>query len=344
MSRALSLAVTLVLGPVTPRAYLLRGAKTNSRWRTANISHHGSATVGNSSALVLDTPHNTGSVMTDSAPPGMDFVMYDTDGSMYRWLQTPGEHFVQDAFHESLRRNCRKDSSPEDAWNNTVLDIGSNTGFFGLLALKYGCAVAFVDPQPYCMDLVRKSISANKFDSAKFRIIAHPLGADADAGKVLQVQPLNRCEGRFPIVNLERGHEDAFGANSSVAGDSFGVNFLPAAKAVQSLPLPQGATILMAKIDTEGNELRILEGLKPIFTQMRVLNIMVEITPMWWKHTGYTRSDGAHIFAELGALGFQGRTVQRASFAEMDTPEKIKSYVLYDDIYQDDLWLHRPSP
>merc|ERR1719265_1899987 len=152
--------------------------------------------------------------MTEKAAPGMDFTMYDHEGVMASWVTgAESEKFVQDAFHAALRGRCPgPSSSPEEAWEagDVVLDIGANTGFYGLLALSYGCATVFFEPQPDCVALLEKSLEANGVDPARYRIVRHPVGGAKSTGMSLEVQPNNHCEGRFPIANFEAGHADAY--------------------------------------------------------------------------------------------------------------------------------------
>jgi hypothetical protein len=42
-----------------------------------------------------------------------------------------------------------------------VLDVGANTGFYGLVGMAYGCDATFFDIQRTCVDMVNKSIALN---------------------------------------------------------------------------------------------------------------------------------------------------------------------------------------
>jgi FkbM family methyltransferase len=45
-----------------------------------------------------------------------------------------------------------------------VLDIGANTGFYGLFAASQGCQVYSFDPQPQCGRIIKQEILVNGFE------------------------------------------------------------------------------------------------------------------------------------------------------------------------------------
>ncbi|CAE7245079.1 sad, partial [Symbiodinium pilosum] len=272
--------------------------------------------------------------------PSSHFTMFDVKGGMFAWLKSRGEQFVQDIFHETLDV-CREDMSPDEAWERAVvLDIGSNTGFYGLLALEKGCAVVFVEPQPECNALISWSIRESGLDERKVKRVQQPVGRKEDGAKSLAVRADNHCSGRFPIENAERGHKDAYGSDAGSADSqtALQIPFLPVSDMLTLVGLSDSSKIQLIKIDTEGNELQILEAMLPILQHWQVSNMVVEVTPMWWRHTGYTTQSGAEIFEQLVNFGFVGSTIRGHSLKDAAA---MRRYILHGKIYQDDLWLQR---
>ena len=272
--------------------------------------------------------------------PSSHFTMFDVKGGMFAWLKSRGEQFVQDIFHETLDV-CREDMSPDEAWERAVvLDIGSNTGFYGLLALEKGCAVVFVEPQPECNALISWSIRESGLDERKVKRVQQPVGRKEDGAKSLAVRADNHCSGRFPIENAERGHKDAYGSDAGSADSqtALQIPFLPVSDMLTLVGLSDSSKIQLIKLDTEGNELQILEAMLPILQHWQVSNMVVEVTPMWWRHTGYTTQSGAEIFEQLVNFGFVGSTIRGHSLKDAAA---MRRYILHGKIYQDDLWLQR---
>ena len=274
---------------------------------------------------------------------GSHFTMFDINGGMFGWLKGKGEQFVQDIFHETLDPVCQVDMSPSEAWEKAVvLDIGSNTGFYGLLALAKGCAVVFVEPQPECNVLISQSIRESGLDERKVRRVQQPVGRQEEWGKSLAVWPGNHCSGRFPVENAERGHKDAFGSDGASQDTQMAtqIPFLPVSDMLELVGLSDSSKIQLIKVDTEGNELQILEAMLPLLQSWQISNMVVEVTPMWWHHTGYSRNEGAEIFEGIAALGFAGSTIRGHSVQDATA---MRDYILHGHIYQDDLWLRREA-
>ena len=231
--------------------------------------------------------------------------------------------------------------SPSEAWEKAVVvDIGSNTGFYGLLALAKGCAVVFVEPQPECNVLISWSIRESGLDERKVRRVQQPVGGEEELGKSLTVRSDNHCSGRFPIENAERGHKDAYGSSAASADSkaSMKIPFLPVSNMLELVGLNASSKIQLIKIDTEGNELQILEAMLPLLHSWQVSNMVVEVTPMWWRHTGYSKNTGAEIFEQIADLGFHGSTIRGHKIRDAAA---MHDYIILGHIYQDDLWLRR---
>ena len=92
-----------------------------------------------------------------------------------------GEGFVKQVFIASLSTGCQHPGSPA----LEVVDIGSNTGYYSMLAAAHGCTVLAVDAQPGCaqwFDWARSANDANysrlgsqQYSKAAVRMIIRPI-------------------------------------------------------------------------------------------------------------------------------------------------------------------------
>ena len=70
----------------------------------------------------------------------------------------------------------------------------------------------------------------------------------------------------------------------------------------------------MLKIDTEGNEFKVLKGALPLFKNHAILNTIVEVTPGFgfWARHNISREDVAWVFGEIGGMGYHFRCVPKS--------------------------------
>ena len=68
--------------------------------------------------------------------------------------------------------------------------------------------------------------------------------------------------------------------------------------------------------------------------------MVVEVTPLWWCHTGCTTQRRAEIFEQLANFGCVGSTIRGHSLKDAAA---MRRYILHGKIYQDDLWLQKAN-
>lgn len=167
-----------------------------------------------------------------------------------------------------------------------MLDVGANAGYFGLLAAKYGHKVLLFDLQPECQAIVHNSILVNGFAGH-----AHVIAAGvSDIESEIKV-PSEGCNGRFPAEAYER---KSFSQYTTTA------QLYPLSSFVSDIE------IMMLKVDTEGNEKRVLKGAIDFFQRKKIRNAIVEITPGYnfWNNTGITKDEVIDVLTNIMDEGY----------------------------------------
>ena len=219
--------------------------------------------------------------------PGLDFLVANT-GMSAQWIcGTEGELSVVAAMRRVLEPACAQ-SSPG---RNLVLDVGSNSGMYGLMAIAAGCPAVFFDLQPGCNKVVTGALLANGWAN-KGLVIA---GGLSESSGIVKASSAGTCDvesGRFPLNVQETGTADL--------GDV----------AVPTEPLATfigpDMHILLMKVDTEGFEQRVLAGCLPYFERRLIKHAIVEVTPGYkaWETRGIDAVDVATTFERIVRAGY----------------------------------------
>ncbi len=220
-----------------------------------------------------------------------DFLVADT-GMVDGWIcATEGEQLVTAAMDRILSAGCQsRDGRPSDA---LFLDVGSNSGFYGLNAIAHGCVAAFFDVQPGCNKVVNAALLVNGFTDRGV-VIAAGL---SDRDGVVPASSKSTCaleSGRFPISAIE--------TNTLNDGD-VDVPVLPLSRLLPPFP---SLSIIILKIDTEGLEQRILAGAMPLFEKKIIQHVIVEVTPGhgFWEKRGVDAADVANTMRDIATCGY----------------------------------------
>ena len=166
-----------------------------------------------------------------------------------------------------------------------MLDIGSNAGYYGLLAATYGLKTIAFDLQPECVAVIQNSILLNNLGE-NMRVI--PKGVSE--GKVnenttIQV-PDEGCNGRFPFIDGKQKSKHMID-----------VELHPLQYYLPSF----SKSIKMMKVDTEGNEKRVLMGALPFFASQKIKNAIVEVTSGhgFWKKANITAEEMSDVLVKI---------------------------------------------
>lgn len=193
--------------------------------------------------------------------------------------------------------------------NTLMIDVGANTGYYGLLAAKFGHKVIQFDLQPECLKILRNSVLANGFAD---RVITVAAGV-SDAYATISV-PEKGCDGRFPASAHEAGQ-----LSSSATATLRPLN--------DFLKLQENETIILMKIDTEGNEQRVLAGSRKYFKTQKVMNAIVEVTPgvKFWENNGITKEEVVETLKEVVNFGYW--IISLWDYSVHRTAESIAKYM-----------------
>ena len=237
-------------------------------------------------------------------PSTVDFViMHDRSIDVILKNQR-GEGFVKQVFRLVLA-NCSGVNA------GIVVDIGTNTGYYAMASAAHGCPVAALDAQPGCskwFEAARAANDANStragapafFSQRRVRLLPRPVSSNA---ALIEMDRYACWVMHKTDVRVRRRRR-----NPRLAGDAQvaeqEVVRVPAGRVAARPVGPSelnafvGAAepILLAKVDTEGAELSVLNAMEALLP--RVSNLIVEVAPGWWplyvnKSSGAARSRAA---------------------------------------------------
>jgi FkbM family methyltransferase len=173
------------------------------------------------------------------------------------------------------------------------VDIGANIGWHSLLAAtrvgQSGRVVAF-EPASRAFDHLVRNIGLNQFSQVE----ALHYG-------------LSNCEATFEIFPCEEANSGANSLYGTVAGAGSPIEQVLVRPGDQVMAELGISAIDFCKIDVEGAEVDVLEGLAETLGARRIRTIMIEVS-----HTSLARAGRSpeELIAKLTAHGFQLRDVR----------------------------------
>jgi FkbM family methyltransferase len=146
---------------------------------------------------------------------------------------------------------------------DTFIDIGANIGYFTLFgANRVGSTgkVVAIEPSHSTFELLRDNVERNSA-SGTVRLV-HAAVADREA-----------------FVVLHRGEDDNNGMASMVRDSGSGDETVLAKPLGALLALEELESARLIKIDVEGAEAMVIEGMRPILPNLGTCDILVELNP-----------------------------------------------------------------
>jgi hypothetical protein len=105
--------------------------------------------------------------------------------------------------------------------------------------------------------------------------------------------------------------------------------------------IPVGVIVRLAKVDAEGNELNVLRSLAPLLAQRRITNLIVEVTPLFWRSANVAVADMIEILCMIIEAGYTGVTLSRAAppLTALETCTDVETLLRAHPAFtQVDLW------
>ena len=217
--------------------------------------------------------------------------------------------------------------------NNIVVDIGANIVYYTLLMALNQAKVFSYEPEPKNFKLLQKNVNLNNFSSnvklynkavsnyngfsklflAKGAPGMHTLSNNRFDSNSIDVNLINRRLGTTPFLEFINKVEQKIRKPIVIAAAMQDMsNVANIVVEVTKLNLDK---IDFAKIDVEGHELHVLEGMKILPTK-----ILIEFNPLYLQASGKNYNDFFHFIEK-----FTIKQISKDGLEELDYEELIKS-------------------
>lgn len=176
------------------------------------------------------------------------FSLFRTDPEVAEWIET-----------------FEKDSC--------FIDIGANIGIYSLYAAHYKAKVYSFEPESLNFSCLNLNISDNKFNN---QIIAFPLAISSNT----EISSLNLSKIAFG------GSGHSFDRKITDSGKTFETNFKQGSISCSLDEVVEKFNIFpnYIKIDTDGNELKVLNGMKKTLNLNELKSICIELNLNFSEH------------------------------------------------------------
>ncbi len=158
--------------------------------------------------------------------------------------------------------------------NSLFFDIGANIGIYSLFAAERGHSVISFEPESHNYFTLNMNIFDNNFNN---KIIAYPISLD----EKMLISKLNINKNRF----------GASGHSFSRSIDSKGKIFHPSciqgsiSKSFDEFVDETKIVPDYVKIDVDGNELKVINGMKKTLSLKKIKSILIELNNSFDEHT-----------------------------------------------------------
>jgi FkbM family methyltransferase len=174
---------------------------------------------------------------------------------------------------------------------DTFIDVGANVGWYSVLAAKRvgetGKVVAF-EPEPSSLETLRRNVRLNGLNNV-----------------VVEGKALSNAGGTFKLFLAKAN----LGMHSLVL--NHGGEHYVEVEAVRFDDYWRGrGPVRLIKIDTEGAEAMILDGMRETLKSQKELGLIVEFAPWRWKKSGY---DADRVLEGLYRLGFKASHIDESA-------------------------------
>jgi FkbM family methyltransferase len=195
----------------------------------------------------------------------------------------PSLDMLMDKYEEATTQLFRQLLQP----GMVVVDVGANVGYFSLLSADQvgptGMVYAF-EPEPVNHSLLQKNIDLNAYSN----ILAMQMAVSNTSGCI-----------EFFLSELDSGSHSIYQEGARGVADKLSVTSTTLDSFLEELGWPN---IDLVKIDVEGAELAVLEGMESSIQRSSCLTLILEYCPFLLQSAGLNPSD---LLDKLTSLGFQ---------------------------------------
>ena len=179
-----------------------------------------------------------------------------------------------------------------------VLDIGANIGYFTLLAAREvgpGGLVLAVEPEPQNNLLIKRNALLNGYNNIK--IINKAVGNSVGEGSLF-------------VSSLDNGSHSVNSSAARGVSEELIVNMTTVDRVLEDEEWPN---IDLIKIDVEGAELKVLDGMTSLFCKMPCVKLLIEYCPLLLSASGTDPVEVNRVLKSYGySLEFLDETRQQS--------------------------------
>ena len=208
------------------------------------------------------------------------FLQTSLGRSLFKSAYFLYKRFIEDDLRDLLR------SHPAIVGDGNILDIGANIGYTATvlaLAAQPGRKIYAFEPEPFNFKLLQKSALQRNVSG---KIVPMQLAVGAADGTIdLWINDRHHADHRVSTEQFHSAHPDAKQVSVSLISiDSF----------LQSNPGP----ISFVKIDVQGYELAVCQGMTDTLRQNPGIKIVLEFMPSAMRELGFKSSHLIDLFLE----------------------------------------------
>ena len=175
--------------------------------------------------------------------------------------------------------------------NQACIDIGGNHGFYTYFMASLACETHYFEIQNFFVSMVRKGIAYNNISH-----LAHIHHAGlSDSRSTMHI------DGFDGMAFLTTSSEPR-AASSAVT--------VPVYRAVPDCIDPKGSYSAV-KIDVEGFEIKVIEGMMELLRERRIGALLVEVGPSRWTRARVSLLKGVQILESIADFGYNTYVIVR---------------------------------